>query len=435
VPAVSSKADAATSPSRQSRFIGCLAAIAVVAIGIRCFYVLQLTDGIPLGLDSTWYGLESGLINSGAGFIDPGTLYRLGRSVPTAAWPPLYPGYLSVVTRFVGDTSATLRLAGCLPALVVIILTAVLARRVFQDDRIALTAAAIVAVSPLVVATDTSLMSESLSVACVMVVLLLAQRLARVRGVRDLALVGIAGGIGALVRTDVAIVAVVATSLVLVSRRVSWMRLLGSVAIVCLVMMVVVAPWSIRNAVRVGTPSISSVSVATAVAGANCDTTYGRGRLGYWDFDCIDNQDRLPDNEVSWSNSTLRKGLKFAATHAYRAPLVVGARLARTYGLWDPRKLADEEAGETRKSSWQLFGWVFDAFVIGLAAVGVIRLRRSWRRIAILVAPLGAVAVTATITYGNQRFRVPAEPALAIFAAWTICTSVSRARSPVPRET
>jgi dolichyl-phosphate-mannose-protein mannosyltransferase len=292
-----------------------------------------------------------------------------------------------------------------------------------------LTAAAIVAVSPLVVATDTSLMSESLSVPCTMVVLLASQRLSRVRGAKDLALVGLAGGVGALIRSDVAIVAVVATSFVLFSRKVSWTRLLGSVAIVCLVMMAVVAPWSIRNSIRVGTPSIGSVSVSTAVAGANCDTTYGHQRLGYWDFDCIDNQDHTPDNEASWSNSILRKGLKFAATHAYRVPLVAGARVLRTYGLWDPRALSDEEAGETRKSSWQLFGWVFDAFLIVLAAVGVIRLRRSWHRVAILLAPLVAVAVTAIISYGNQRFRAPAEPALAVFAAWTICTAMSRARS------
>jgi len=57
------------------------------------------------------------------------------------------------------------------------------------------------------------------------------------------------------------------------------------------------------------------------------------------------------------------------------------------------------------------------AVLAPLAVAGALVLRRRRVAIWILIVPLVAVCVTALVTYGNQRFREPADLVLVVFAA------------------
>ncbi len=403
------------------RFAASVAAVTVIGLVLRTAYVLVAARGRDVGLDATWYQLEGGLLNGGFGYIDPGTFYRTGQAVATAAWPPLYPAALAVFIHLGVDTQTGLRLVGLVFAAATIVLTAVLARRVFADDRVALVAAAIVALSPMVVATDMSLMSEVISVPASLLVLLAAHRLVEHRRGRDFVLVGLVAGIGTLGRTDVALLGVLASVVVLVAARAPWREVLRGGVVVVGATALVLLPWVVRNARSVGTATVSTVSTSTAIAGANCDGAYHRPDLGVWEFACIDTPARTPDNESEWSSTILRRGVRYAAEHPGRVPVVAAARVLRVWGAWDPGDLARREAAEARVRGWQVVAWFVEVAVLTAAAAAVIALRARWRTIAVLLAPFAAVTVTALVTYGNQRFRAPAEPALAILAAWMLC--------------
>jgi hypothetical protein len=56
-------------------------------------------------------------------------------------------------------------------------------------------------------------------------------------------------------------------------------------------------------------------------------------------------------------------------------------------------------------------------FLAPLAVVGAVLLRRRKRLIAPLVATAVTVTIGAALTYGQQRFRIAAEPAILVLAA------------------
>jgi hypothetical protein len=165
---------------------------------------------------------------------------------------------------------------------------------------------------------------------------------------------------------------------------------------------------------------LSTTSFSSAVAGANCPATYYGDELGGWAFECISAEARTPDNEVAYSDEILDRGIAYARDHAGRVPVVLGARVLRLWGAWDPTVLAEREAVESRRYGWQLAGWAFSSATIVAAVAGLLALRRRRLALATLVAPLLAVTGTALLTLGNQRFRAPAEPVLAVLAAWAV---------------
>ena len=79
-------------------------------VALRIVYDLVVLRHLHLGLDSTWYFLEGGLIRHDHAFTDPHTF--LSHRDATAVWPPLYPAYLAVVQSLFGDVARTSQLVG-----------------------------------------------------------------------------------------------------------------------------------------------------------------------------------------------------------------------------------------------------------------------------------------------------------------------------------
>ena len=70
--------------------------------------------------------------------------------------------------------------------------------------------------------------------------------------------------------------------------------------------------------------------------------------------------------------------------------------------------------------------------VLGVFAVaGIVMLLRRRQQVWPLIAPLLLITVMAVVSYGNQRFRATAEPAIVVLAAFGIVESVRLVKSRV----
>ncbi len=398
------------------RFAVRLAAVAVGALAMRVGYVLALGHRIAFGLDALWYELVAGTIASGDGYVDPATFYRTGVAVPTAFRPPLYPGFLAVVSEGFGGTRTTFQVAGCLLGTLTVVLVGLLGRRV-GGPTVGLCAAALAAGYPVLVAIDASNMSEALYVPLVAGALLAAFSAIERPTAWRWALLGVLVGAGALTRADgVVLVPALLVPAALRTRVVPSRRLLlGGVAVIAFAL--TLAPWLVRNQVRIGRPALATLDGATVLAGANCDATYGGAKLGSWEHGCTRRAAEGRLGEVALSDELQGDAVRYALDHKARLPLVAAVRFLRLWGAYDPLGEARQERVESRIYHWQVLSWATYVPVALLAVYGTIILVR--RRVAILplVAVMAAVTATGVLAYGKARLRATAEPALLVAAS------------------
>jgi hypothetical protein len=194
---------------------------------------------------------------------------------------------------------------------------------------------------------------------------------------------------------------------------------------------VVLAPWVVRNAVTFDEPVLLSNNSGTLVAGANCDATYHGELLGAWDPGCTD-KGVTSNADPSDTQPLLRRGVRYAADHVTRLPLVGAARILRAWGVWDPSEQARLEAVESRTEGWQLVGWAYGLAVAIAGIVGLVVLVRRRVTVSPLVATIVGVTIVVLLSWGNQRFRLAAEPSVAVLAAAALVKLAGARRATSP---
>jgi hypothetical protein len=221
------------------------------------------------------------------------------------------------------------------------------------------------------------------------------------------------------------------------------------------VALLTVAPWTIRNAVRLDAFVPVSNNIGTAIDGANCDLVYRGDQLGLWRATfgtddgaaarrrpqaeaCFEGFDiEQPDfDEADVAAEHRKDGTAYARDHSGRLPVVAAARWLRTWGLFKPSQQIEFESLEGRPESWERLGtWMYWALLPFAIAGAVIVSRRRQVRLWPLLSTAVLVSLTTVATYGLQRFRIAAEPAIVVLAAVTICalaTRVTHTRGTAP---
>jgi hypothetical protein len=252
-------------------------------------------------------------------------------------------------------------------------------------------------------------MSESLSGMLVAFTLIAAYRFAAAPGPGRGAVLGAVAGLAALTRGEGLLLLAL---LLLPPLLVPALRRPGvgkGVLAGALAFALVLTPWTVRNWSTFDRPVLVATNAGTAVAGANCDSTFRGDKLGGWDPECIRAH---PGNEAEHHSEALRDGIDYAADNAGRLPVVLAVRLGRVWSLYDPLQLPEGRSPAAQKLAVAMF------FVLaGLSVLGVRTLRRRRVTVWILLVPIILVSVTALSTYGNMRFREPAELSLVVLAA------------------
>jgi hypothetical protein len=405
----------------EVRFGVGLGLIAFVALSVRVAFVLAHTEYRALGYDSTYFNLGWRVFEprSRRAFYPPGFNALLG----AASWLGLRSRlWHHFVTCGIGTTT--------------VVLLGFLGRR-FGGPTLGLLVAALAALYPMLFGADATLMSESLYLALVVTTLLLALRARERPTLARFALLGLGIALASATRGEgLLLLPLLALPLALGIRGQRAVQRLARLGATVLIVIVVLAPWVIRNYVVVDALVPLSMNSSAVFAGANCDGTYAGDHRGFWRVECLTGRYTRAEragvgfDEVAANNRARDAGLRYARAHATELPALAVVRILRTWGLYSPfGQMRFEEKIEQRNFSWQFLGWLELLMLLPLSVLGVQQLRR--RRIAVwpLLSVVALVTVTSALTYGNGRFRIAAEPALLVLGGTGLLTLADRLRS------
>jgi 4-amino-4-deoxy-L-arabinose transferase and related glycosyltransferases of PMT family len=412
-----------------------LGAVVVLGVVIRVVYIERFAPSERIFPDSFWYYAQARNLRAGNGYIDIARQLGAFNGHPavaghraTAYWPPLFPMFLAVWQAIFGESIRTSQLMGCVTGAGTVLLTGLLGRAV-AGRTVGLVAAALVGLSPFVIAVDGSLMSETLYLPLVLLALLFAYRARERPTLWSWVLLGATIGLASLARGDALFLVVVAMIPAAFLARGSWKNFTLRMGAGLLALALVITPWVVRNAIKVGEPTLSTVSASAVIAVSNCDATYHGRLLGSWSYACMHPKLGFTMSEARYSALVRKEGIDYALAHVSRWPLVGAARVARVWGFWDPRELTIREAAETRNRTWQRLAWPASLATLGFGLAGFWILGRRGRPIAVLIAPVVMSTVIALATYGNTRFRTAAEPVLLIGVAVVLTAGMQRWRA------
>lgn len=397
---------------RLASFRARVGLIALAGLALRLGYVLgpaRHTKGI-----GDWYFFHWGanLIADGHWFVDPFLHTFEGRLVPSAGHPPLWELLLSGVSFLGGTSYLAHRALGCILGAATIVLVGLLGRRA-GGERAGVTAAALAAVYPVMIAADGSLMSEGLYTLLVAAVLLAALRLRDRPDSRSAALLGGAVALAALTRSEALLLLPLLVLPVTLTRPAARLRL---TAVALLTAAILIAPWTARNWAEFDRPVLISTNDGTLLAGANCGLTYHGEDVGFWNIECI--SERTMRNEARQEARWRSEGASYAGDHARRLPVVLAVRLLRTFDLYQPRRMVRFAEGRLVRADQ--IGVAVYYLLVPFALAGGWLLRRSRRDLLVLLAPVALVVALSLIGYGIPRFRAPAEVTIVVLAALAV---------------
>jgi 4-amino-4-deoxy-L-arabinose transferase-like glycosyltransferase len=363
--------------------------------------------------DRQWFHDVSNNLAAGRGFISPFVFDFFGTVTPSAGHPPLWAAVLSVPAFFgLGSWTAQQFITAIVGA-AAIGAVGYLGRRV-GGDRIGLIAAGLAAISPLLIARDGSLMSESLYGFLVILSLLATYRVVDKPVSRSAAIVGVLIGLAALTRGEALLflpVLGIAIWLRAKPKKVSRARLL---VVMVLATVVTLTPWTIRNWIAFDEPVLISLNEASVLAGANCDKTYNGPETGTWDITCLATANpnlTEPKQHAIWR----KQGLDYIGDHTGDLPRVMFYRVIRTWDLYEP---SGQAHGDGRDYNVAVIGtWTYLLLLLPLGIWGAVRMYRQRKPLLILLSPFIVATLAAAATWGLTRLRHPADLTLLVFDA------------------
>ncbi len=416
----------ARSARASKQFRLALLAIALLALAIRICAAIWYDRNTLVHGDAFWYTTVGQHIAEGKGVIAPLGEMSFHRRIPSAAHPPAYAVYLSLISHF-DTTTMTWRLWSTLPGVGTVLVLGVLGREL-AGERAGLIAAALGALFVDLVAQDVILWSEGMFAFTIVLTVWLAYRYLRAPGLLRAALLGGAIALAALTRAEgVLLLVILLVPLAVRARAISPARRLACIAIGGLVALALFTPWFVYNANRFRRPVYLSTGLGALVGSSNCPGTYHGAGIGSWGGFCAQGVNfSIAQDESVQEHDMLHAGLRYARDHADRLPIVIPVRLFRSFGFYQPFSNTGRdlflEGGNRDVAAWtaQIQYWI----LLPLGVAGLVVLAR--RRVSLLpfLAPIATVVVITVVGYGTTRFRIafdavlPALAAVALDAAW-----------------
>jgi 4-amino-4-deoxy-L-arabinose transferase-like glycosyltransferase len=415
-------------PPSGRRFWTVLVLVLFAAVVIRVFFIFAVSHHERTFYDATYYRYAAVQVADGEGFR---SVSFLGKGRPDAPHPPLTVLVLTPAAWLFGPDDLPMRFTMTLVGLASIVVIAMIARAV-GGERAGLIAAFLAAVYPNLWVNDGLIMSESISALTVGLTILLTYRLVVRPTPARAAAVGAACGLAVLTRAEVALLLplVIAPAIVMV-RRVSWKGRAGLLGVVTIVATVMLVPWVAYNLSRFEKPVLLSNGDGGAILGANCRETYYGSGVGGWNLACSERgvtRGDASDDDVS----SRRLAFRYMADHVGRLPVVMAARMGRTWSVYRPLQLARETRIEGRPRAVSIAGLAMFYLLAPAVVGGVVVLRRRRVTPIPLFGTIVMVTLIAALVRGEVRFRTPAEVGIVVLAAVAIDAMAFRYKRPVP---
>jgi 4-amino-4-deoxy-L-arabinose transferase-like glycosyltransferase len=402
------------------------AALFALGLLLRVVWVIAIDrDGFAFN-DSIMYHTTAMSLSDGNGYV-PLT------GGPTARWPPGYSTLLGGLYWLFGQEPLVGELFNALVGAITIVLLMLVVERTL-DRGTAIVAGAMLAVLPGPILWTDVLVSETLYTA-VFVTMLLVVVSARPTWGWFLA-TGAVIGIGALVRGEA--LTWLLLPVAVWWRVVPWRQLARVTAVAVVAVVVVLAPWTIRNAaVMDAFVPVATNASQTLWSGHNADATGGQvyPPAGY--------EERfgpsLPERELESSKALRNDAIEYMFTHPLRELQLIPLKLIHlnrgdSYVLDWVNDTGEVRSPPISPINVERIGVIADAgyyALLTLTVLGVFLLGRTFWR-----SPIGRVVATSFLTalflygflyYGNYRYRMPYEPVMIVVAA-TLVTRMFRSR-------
>jgi 4-amino-4-deoxy-L-arabinose transferase-like glycosyltransferase len=426
-----------------------LLAITVLAAVTRVAIIIATPHFAPWG-DPADYQRHAVSIAAGHGYpsteiATPGT--------PTAFRPPAYPYLLGAVYALFGVHLLAGRLLGLALGVLTVVLLAYLGRELW-GERVGLIAAGLTAVFLPLIALNATLLSESL-----LLPLELAFGLCLIRCWRDpgrLRWVVLAGGLCGLcaltrsVADSWLLPALAVVAFGSASRRLKWR---GALAVIA-AFVIVVAPWTVRNAIEFHAFVPISTEDWYSAAGQYNDLAAGApGLPSVWRVpSTVQTLDPYFDplyrrrggfNEVQLDSAMRRATLHYLVRHPQHVIVASVLDTLRMFnigeGHWFTAATAYTELGLPR-SLWAATS--ISAQVIALLALAAMLARAAGARLGVSRPTLGPwwlwavplLALVLTVPFvGNPRKRAPLDPFMLLLASLAVEAAIEAVRGPLAR--
>jgi len=369
--------------------------------------------------DATYYHVQAQLLGDGHLFAHPYWFLQTGELADSASHPPAYSTFLGLLSVVGLDSATTQRLASGLLGVATVVVIGLLARRL-AGPRAGLLAAGFAAVYPMLWINDGMLQAESLYALLIALMLLLAHRFWDDPTPGRIAALSAVTGVAALTRTEGIFFFVVLVALLAVRLPARpWSERLRLLGVAVGVSVLVLGPWVGFNLVRFERPVYLTNSAGSVMSDASCDSTYYGEYIGYH-ANCIGTDPPLELDEADESvreAELLDESDDYFYDHLDRLPLVAVARVARVFDVFKP--------GQNVFLNWWLEGrgkaastaglWMYFALV-PLGVYGAVLLHRRGSTLIPVLSTVVVVAAAAAITFGITRYRVPVDVALVVLA-------------------
>lgn len=183
-----------------------------------------------------------------------------------------------------------------------------------------------------------------------------------------------------------------------------------------LIVLLSLLPWAARNFHRLGRWIwLDTNSGFTLYDGCNPDAT------GASDQSFVDREPELQVlGEIGRNDYLTEKAARYARSNPARVVRLAGAKLGRT---WSPMPLSSEYGSTRNRVIALAYTLPFDAFVL----IGLIWGDMSRTVKLFLLAPAVYFSIVHALTVGSLRYRIPAEPPMAVIAAAAMTLAANRA--------
>lgn len=394
-----------------------LAACIGAGLAVRLLWSATLTDAFPWRDEAEYDAIARNLLDRGA--------YSMDGSTPTAFRAPGQPLFLAAAYALDASPAAA-RVWQSLLWAVAIWATFKVAREAGASERASLWAAAAVAAYPFYLYAAGTLFPLTLFTVLLLLATWALLRTYNQGGSRPALMGGAALGAGTLT------IPYLLPTVLLAPLWLGRQRWRESVCLVAAAL-ALVAPWPLRNWVVFGTPTLGSQQWINLWYGNNPKATASSGSnipiepLAFWErYDRV-----FRTNEVAGDALLRDDAVRHIREHPCRTAGLWASKALNFFRLWP---LTQTQNAHTTLATKLLAALTFGP-ILSLALIGWWRAILDRRRAMIIVIYFATFVAVSAVTISKDRFRIPLDVYLIIFAAAVVERWFSRYNPPSDTDT